>query len=87
MSDKPAEKESRVKVKKLKLNKETIEELAASEAKQVQGGVGTLGQHCQTAYCPPPPTEQCDSQVKGVCGGTDRLCGEYTQDNVCGFTN
>jgi|GEM_PF-4934858 len=37
---KDSESKRRIKVDKLKLNKETIEELTPSEAKIVQGGVG-----------------------------------------------
>jgi len=37
---KDSERERRIKVDKLKLNKETIKELTPSEAKVVQGGVG-----------------------------------------------
>ena len=35
---KPASKKSRVKVGKLKLNKETVKDLSGKEAKRVKGG-------------------------------------------------
>jgi len=35
------EKKGKVKVGKLNLNKETVKELTSSQAKRVQGGVGT----------------------------------------------
>ena len=82
------ESKSRIKVDKLKVNKETIEDLSASESKKIQGGAkGTFGQQCQTAYCAPPPTEQCDSQNIGACGGGPTVadCGDISINEICQF--
>jgi|GEM_PF-5147184 len=79
MSEKPTGKEGRIKVDKLKVNKETIEDLSPSEAKKVQGGVGTLG-------CTQPQdacdnlTLTCDTQ-----GGADQCLGISKKRGLCQF--
>lgn len=50
---KRAEKKGRVKLGKLKLNKETVKNLTNDEAKQVKGGLGNISDVCRTVGCNP----------------------------------
>ena len=52
--------ESRIKVNKLKLDKETVAELPDSEAKQVKGGISDA---CNT-----------DTRIKGRSNAGDPIC-------------
>ena len=56
-----SEKKSRVKVGKLKLNKESVKELTDSEGKAVQGGAELLG---TLIFC---PTDNCATVGDGTC--------------------
>ena len=79
MSDKPAEQESRIKVGKLNINKESIEELTSGEAQQIQGGVGTLGPCTQQDACN-YLTQFCDTQ-----GGADQCLTISRAQGRCEF--
>jgi hypothetical protein len=56
--NKTGEKRGKVKVGKLKLNKETVKDLSAEEQKKVKGGLGTLT--CSTVcFCSLNCTKAC----------------------------
>jgi hypothetical protein len=74
--DKGKKSKSKVKVDKLKVNRETIQDLTDADARKVRGGFGVLGGHnteticsdaCQRiSYEPASPdcsTEQCKTVV------------------------
>ena len=68
---KPEQKQGKVKVGKLKLNKETIKDLTASEVKRIKGGlVVTVHYLCvpiQTVGCPTAVGPSCNTCIPG-CG-------------------
>ena len=54
-------KSSRVKVGKLRLNKETVKDLTDSEAKRIKGGLAPATEGCG-------PSNRCESHVHTRCG-------------------
>ena len=71
MTSKKESTKGRVKVGKLQLNKETVEELGDSDLKQVKGGVATTGEGCDCTVAPPPPTPLCEPKSRPrICPNT-----------------